>query len=539
MKIKSHNTNSKILIYHTVFFMGFSLLELLGGCGGVASVPVEKPEITTQKTVELVSFEPDNNVTKVKRNASVILNFSEPMDALTLKVNSENTQCSGSIQISSNNFSNCVRMNPPKLKDGDKKIVLSPKGIYATKKFHQVRLTTEIKTVSGTSLKKMITTNPGFQTTWSQQIGTPGDDIGFALAVDSIGNVYIAGNTSTGLSGNESDLFLAKYEAGGFQNWIQQPGFGRSVKAAVLQLNKSGQLRLSGYSQKVDSSALMLASYDLSGKKIFSKTITLTGRSSGKGIAMDREGHIYIPAAVPFNLMKIRKTGEEMWSNKLSSGLNLQALATDTEFSLYATGSIEQSLDGKKFEGGSDIFLTKMYQMGPKRWSKTFGTQLDESGTAIAIQSDKAIAIVGYVTQVENVSENKKQHHDAFVIKYDSDGKQQWSYVFEGTNTEQSTVAMWTPSGNLVVGGYTESSLGKQSNTGKEDAFLAKLDSGGKLLWLRQFGTKENERPLGIALGNEGQIYVTGFTEAQMDGAKYSGGRDVFLVKFSKDGEKQ
>ena len=249
MKIESHNLNFEIRIYHSVVFMGFLLLELLGGCGGTARIPAEKLLTTSQKTPELVSVEPENNATTVKRNASVVLNFSEPMDALTLTVNSGDTQCSGTIQISSNSFSNCVRMNPPELKDGDKKVVLSPKGIYATQKFHQIRLTTEIKTVSGTSLNKRITTNPGFRTTWSQQIGTPGDDTGFALAVDPDGNVYLAGNTSTSESRDESDLFLAKYAASGFQNWIQQPGFGRSVTAAVLQLKKSGQLRLSGYSQ--------------------------------------------------------------------------------------------------------------------------------------------------------------------------------------------------------------------------------------------------------------------------------------------------
>jgi len=33
--------------------------------------------------------------------------------------------------------------------------------------------------------------------------------------------------------------------------------------------------------------------------------------------------------------------------------------------------------------------------------------------------------------------------------------------------------------------------------------------------------------------------YVTGYTEGQMDGAKYNGGRDIFLVQFNKEGEKQ
>ncbi|GIT62853.1 MAG: hypothetical protein Ct9H300mP21_03990 [Pseudomonadota bacterium] len=39
--------------------------------------------------------------------------------------------------------------------------------------------------------KKKLTTKPGFRTTWSQQIGTQGDDTGFATTVDKDGNVYL------------------------------------------------------------------------------------------------------------------------------------------------------------------------------------------------------------------------------------------------------------------------------------------------------------------------------------------------------------
>ena len=81
-------------------------------------------------------------------------------------------------------------MNPLELKDDLKNIVLSPKGIYAAQKFHQIRLSTEIKTIKGVSLKKDITGKPGFRTSWSQQIGTTGDDIGFAATVDFEGNIY-------------------------------------------------------------------------------------------------------------------------------------------------------------------------------------------------------------------------------------------------------------------------------------------------------------------------------------------------------------
>ena len=196
-------------------------------------------------------------------------------------------------------------------------------------------------------LKKEITSKPGFRTSWSQQIGTTGDDIGFAATVDFEGNIYLAGLTSADESGDEKDLFLAKYSPKGFQHWIQQAGFGRSVTAAVLQIKETTQLRLSAYSQEEGSSVVILAAYSLDGKKIFSKIIELPGIAQGNGLAMDKDGHIFIPAATPFNILKIRKNGEKSWGTELSLGLNIRAIAADTENGLYISGNMKQSLDGK------------------------------------------------------------------------------------------------------------------------------------------------------------------------------------------------
>ena len=187
MKNKINKLNLTTKITCSVVFVSFLMNVLLGGCGGTANVIVEKPKNTSLITPKLVSIEPRDNAITVKRNEKIVLKFSVPIDPLTLTVNTEDRQCSGTIQISSYNFRNCVRMNLPKLEDGNKRIVLSPKGVYATQEFHQIRLSTEIKAINGASLKKNLTTKLGFRTTWSQQIGTQGDDTGFATTVDKDG----------------------------------------------------------------------------------------------------------------------------------------------------------------------------------------------------------------------------------------------------------------------------------------------------------------------------------------------------------------
>ena len=156
----------------------------------------------------------------------------------------------------------------------------------------------------------------------------------------------------------------------------------------------------------------------------------------------------------------------------------------------------------------------------------------------MATNDAEAVAVVGYLSQKMRNANDETEKYDVFVENYNSAGKKKWSHILKGINSEQSTVAKWTPRGDLLVGGFTNSSLEDQLHSGKEDVFLAKYNPEGVLLWLRQFGTPENERPFALAIGRSGQIYITGYTEGQMDGAKYSGGRDIFLVQFNKDGEK-
>jgi len=144
---------------------------LLGGCGGTANVVVKKPKYTSLIIPKLVSIEPRDNAITVKRNEKIVFKFSVPIDPLTLTVNTEDTQCSGTIQISSYNFRNCVRMNLPELEDGNKRIVLSPKGVYAAQEFHQIRLSPEIKAINGALLKKILQLNLDFARHGASKLG--------------------------------------------------------------------------------------------------------------------------------------------------------------------------------------------------------------------------------------------------------------------------------------------------------------------------------------------------------------------------------
>ena len=71
----------KIRIFHYLLIFVILLSGFLSGCGGTVIVPVKNPETTSLKIPELVSLEPADNASTVKRNAKIILTFNEQKTA--------------------------------------------------------------------------------------------------------------------------------------------------------------------------------------------------------------------------------------------------------------------------------------------------------------------------------------------------------------------------------------------------------------------------------------------------------------------------
>ena len=62
--------------------------------------------------------------------------------------------------------------------------------------------------------------------TWIRQIGTAGEDYAFGLASDEEGGVFVAGHFEVGP--HDTDVWLARYDNAGNQQWSQMFGSNRS-----------------------------------------------------------------------------------------------------------------------------------------------------------------------------------------------------------------------------------------------------------------------------------------------------------------------
>ena len=127
-------------------------------------------------------------------------------------------------------------------------------------------------------------------------------------------------------------------------------------------------------------------------------------------------------------------------------------------------------------------------------------------------------------------------NYDAFIGKYDNLGNRLWIKQF-GTSQEDRVSGIVTDiNGNIYAIGTTFGSLSGNTNQGLGDIFLGKYDALGNELWIKQFGTSNSDSGTGISLDSNGNIFVTGTTSGSLLGNTNQGSSDAFIAAFDSNG---
>jgi len=86
--------------------------------------------------------------------------------------------------------------------------------------------------------------------------------------------------------------------------------------------------------------------------------------------------------------------------------------------------------------------------------------------------------------------------------------------------------------GNVYITGYSQRDLDGNANLGREDIFIAKYDTNGNKQLTTTLGSADRDIGRAITSDSNGNLYVTGSTTGVLDGSSNAGSYDVFLWKY-------
>ncbi len=177
-------------------------------------------------------------------------------------------------------------------------------------------------------------------------------------------------------------------------------------------------------------------------------------------------------------------------------------------------------------------------------WNSFFGSSSGtDYGNAIAVDSSGNVYVTGYSNETWGfpLSAYSSGGGDIFVLKLNGSGAVQWNTFFGSSSIDAGNGIAVDSNGNVYVTGYSNATWGFPLNaySGGEDIFVLKLSSSGAVQWNTFFGSSNGtDAGEGIAVDSNGNVYVTGHSNGTWGFplSAYSGGYDIFVLKLSSSG---
>lgn len=385
--------------------------------------------------------------------------------------------------------------------------------------------------------------------TQTKQLGTAGFDLSSTSAIDTFGNVYIAGGTTGSLGKPNAglrDAFVTKYDSDGDRVWTKQFGTSSFDTVYGITTDNNGNFYVSGTTEgslagtrQASFSDAFVAKYDSNGNQDWIRQFGTADINLSFDINVDDDSNVYLSGLTVKPAPGLATT--DAWTTKYDSNGNRQwfsefgssdfddcyGVAVGGNGNVYASGFTIGNLGGQN-AGLYDAWVSKHDNSGNLQWVRQFGTENYEFSWDVAADSQGNSYSTGWT--LGNLGGQNAGSYDAFLAKYDNSGNQVWIEQF-GTRGDDEAFGVEVLDGNIFVTGYTDNNL-EGRNAGDFDAWVAKYDSNGNRNWIQQFGTPDSDQALGVTADNAGNLYVTGTTEGSFGGTN-AGSVDSWVAKLN------
>lgn len=207
-------------------------------------------------------------------------------------------------------------------------------------------------------------------------------------------------------------------------------------------------------------------------------------------------------------------------------------LALDEQGDVYVSGSTDGAFAGHANAGRSDLYVAKLDRRGDVAWVRQYGTAEYDGGSGVAVDAAGYVYVTGWTDGAFAGYVNAIGAADGFVLKMDANGNTVWMKQFGTELSDVPHAVVVDAQGHVYVSGSTSGAFPGQVNAGASDAFVAEIGAFGDVLWVEQFGSAGNDHAEGLALGPQGKLYVSGFTDGAFEGSANAGGTDAFVAEI-------
>ena len=382
---------------------------------------------------------------------------------------------------------------------------------------------------------------------WVWTLNVPGAR-GYAVVTDTAGNVYITGGfgatvafgTTNLISQSRGDLFVAKVDPSGQFVWASQTRGSRdaSVSGQAIALDSIGNVYVAGrLSEEVDFGPTklnsgyftwvdaFLAKYDSAGRcqwawqgnsrndpyaycsavVVDSNDDVIISGHCKPGIFCGEGGDCLLGGWHDAFIAKFNGAGAVQWYEGLGGAPwgEANALAIDDANNVYVTGYFSRDSGAGTIGGVSDIYVAKYNSDGDLQWFREAGAISDgndasssyDEGLGVVVDRLGAVYVTGSFAGGEVTFGETNLvggTRDFFLAKYRSAGELDW--VRKGYGTLGTGIAV-DGAGHV----YTTVS----------PPFIHKYDAAGNFLWTKDAGPGQGFVDAAITIAPDGSKYIT------------------------------
>ena len=163
-------------------------------------------------------------------------------------------------------------------------------------------------------------------------------------------------------------------------------------------------------------------------------------------------------------VQKLDSTGAFVWAKSIGGSSNDagNAITTDNFGNVYLTGTFRGSGDfdpnagvrALTSQGGTDIFLMKLNQNGSFAWAVSFGGTSRDEGLSLTTDKSGNVYVAGLFSGRVDFNpgpglgaETSNGNTDAYVVKFDPNGRFQWMNQMGGNSIDQALAISYDPNG--------------------------------------------------------------------------------------------